>query len=73
MQLAIRKTNNTIKKWVEDLNRQFSKDNMQMANKHMRRCSTRLLIRETQIKTPTSYHLTPIRMATIKKSTNNKC
>jgi hypothetical protein len=67
------KINLPIKKWVSELNRTFSKEEVQMAQKLMKKCSPSPAIKEMQIKTTLRFHSTPVRIATIKNTTTNKC
>ena len=73
IKLNIKETNNPIMKWAKDMNRNFTEEDVDMANMHMRKCSASLAIREIRIKTTMRYHLMPVRMVIIKKSGNNRC
>jgi hypothetical protein len=62
-----------VKKWAHELNKEFSKEGVQMANKYMKNCSTSLGAKDMQTKTALGFQLTPVRMALIKGDKNNKC
>jgi hypothetical protein len=67
------KINEPVKKWATELNRSFSKEEIQMPRKHIKKCSPSVAIKEMQIKTTLRFHLTPVRIAVIKNTTNNRC
>ena len=73
IKLNTKETNNPIMKWEKDMNKNLTDEDIDMANKHLRKCSSSLAIREIRIKTTLRYHLTPVRMGKINKAGNHKC
>ena len=73
IKLNTQKTNNTVKKWAEDMNRHFSKEDIQVAKRYMKRCLILFILREIQIKITLRYHLTPVRVAKMNKSGDYRC
>ena len=68
-----REPNNPIKKWGTELNKEFSHEELRMAEKHLKKCSASLIIREMQIKTTLRLHLIPVRIAKVKNSGDSRC
>ena len=71
--LYVKNTNNPINKWAKEMNKHFTEEDVQAINRYMKKCSPFLVIKEMQIKTTLRFHLTPIRMAIIKNTSNNRC
>ena len=72
LKLSNKKTNNLVEQWAKDLKGYLTKEDIQIANKHMKRCFTSYVIRELQIKTTMRYHYTSIRMTKITNHENTK-
>jgi hypothetical protein len=73
LQKLTQRINISMKKWAHELNREFSKEEVQMTSKYLKKCSTSLVIKEIQIKATLRFHFTPVRMAIFKGNINNKC